>query len=90
MIWVVAQDFHYTYWTVLQAVRFLSLDPLLKAPTVDERLEALKTISTVLKNQHEVSAIQVGYGNGDYSFIRLIFSKRVRKLFDAIKDVTNP
>jgi hypothetical protein len=79
----VTQEFSFTYKPVFQSVRLLSLNPLLEASTLDERLGALELLSAVLQNQPEISAIQVGYENGDYFIIRSIFSDKTRKLFDA-------
>jgi len=79
----VTQDFSHTYRPVFQSVRLLSLDPLLEASTLDERLGALELLSAVLQYQPAVSAIQVGYGNGDYFIIRSISSEKTQKLFQA-------
>ena len=79
----VTQDFSHTYKPVFQSVRLLSLDPLLRASTLDERLGALDLLSSVLQNQPAVSALQVGYGNGDFFIIRSISSEKVRQLFHA-------
>jgi hypothetical protein len=84
----VSQDFSHTYRPVFQSVRLLSLDPLLEASTHDERLGALELLSAVLKYQPAVSAIQVGYGNGDYFIIRSISSEKTRKLFHALENST--
>jgi HD-GYP domain-containing protein (c-di-GMP phosphodiesterase class II) len=84
----VTQDFSHTYKPVFQSVRLLSLDPLLEASTLDERLGALEHLSAVLQYQPAVSAIQVGYGNGDYFIMRSISSEKTRKLFHAGENST--
>jgi HD-GYP domain-containing protein (c-di-GMP phosphodiesterase class II) len=84
----VTQDFTHTYRPVFQSVRLLSLDPLLEAKTLDERLGALEHLSTILEYQPAVSAIQVGYGNGDFFIIRSISSEKTRKLFHALENST--
>jgi len=84
----VTQDFSHTYKPVFQSVRLLSLYPLLEASTLDERLGALELLSTALQYQPAVSAIQVGYGNGDFFIIRSISSEKTRKLFYALENST--
>ncbi len=84
----VTQDFSHTYRPVFQSVHLLSFNPLMKASTLDERLGALELLGTVLQNQPEVAALQVGYGNGDYFIIRSISSEKVRKLFHARENST--
>ena len=84
----VAQNFKHTYKPVFKTINFLARDPLLQATTLEERLEALRVLSAELQNQPEISAIQVGYGNGDFFIMRSIPSEVVRKLFKATNNST--
>ncbi|NOQ14650.1 MAG: HD domain-containing protein, partial [Methyloprofundus sp.] len=69
--------------SVTQTVNFLALSPISQANTLAERLESLVLLSTALANEENMSAIQVGYLNGDYFIVRHIRSEYERKTFSA-------
>ena len=79
----VSQDFQHTYKPVFQTVHLLSMTPVMQAMNLDKRLHELQVLSTALKNKAELSAIQVGYENGDYFIIRSVATERLRSLFQA-------
>ncbi len=79
----VSQDFKHTYRPVFQTVRLLSKTPVMRASTLDERLQELGILSTALQNRAELSGLQVGYANGDYYKIRPVLSEQSRSLFQA-------
>ncbi|MDH3330344.1 MAG: hypothetical protein OEM01_14030, partial [Desulfobulbaceae bacterium] len=79
----VSMDFKDTSRDVFQVVRYLSLTPVMRASTLNERLQQLGFLSTFLEDRPEISAIQVGYANGDYFILRPLSTDRVRTLFNA-------
>ncbi len=79
----VSQGFGQTYQPVFHTVRLLSMTPVMDASTLEERLRELDLLGAVLERQAELSAIQVGYDNGDYFIVRPLRSDRTRALFEA-------
>ena len=79
----VSEDFKSTYKPVFQTVHLLSMTPVMRASTLNERLQELGILSTALQNKAELSGLQVGYANGDYFIIRPVPSDRIRTLFQA-------
>jgi len=79
----VSMDFKNVARGVFQVVRHLSSTPVTRAFTLDQRLQQLGLLSSFLEDVTEISAIQVGYENGDYFIIRPIRTDRVGILFNA-------
>ncbi|UCC56153.1 MAG: hypothetical protein JSU75_12655, partial [Gammaproteobacteria bacterium] len=79
-------DFKATYNPVADTLQLLALTPVMNAATLDSRLESLVTIRTALTNEPSVTAIQVGYDNGDYFIVRSTQSDFMRKRFSAPDD----
>jgi HD-GYP domain-containing protein (c-di-GMP phosphodiesterase class II) len=79
-------DFRATYNPVADTLQLLALAPVMNAATLDSRLESLAIIRTALVNEPSVTAIQVGYDNGDYFVVRPLHSDFMRKRFSAPDD----
>jgi len=79
----VASDFVKTYQPVFQTVTLLSLSGIIAADALEERLSSLEIFCTALRGQSEMTALQVGYENGDFFIVRSLRSERTRELFQA-------
>lgn len=77
-------DFQGTYGPVVTTVNLLSLeDRIGEAHSLDERLTLLLTFREALATQPHVSALQVGYDNGDFFIVRPLNSPYMREKFEA-------
>ena len=77
-------DFKSAYGPVVSTVNLLSLeDRITRASTREERLALLPVFSEALSTQPHVSALQVGYDNGDYFIVRPLNSPYMRQRFEA-------
>ena len=64
-------------------VRQLGFDPIATATTLEERLQRIYVLSEELAVNELVSAIYVGYDNGDFVLARPLDRPEVRRQFDA-------
>ena len=64
-------------------IDLLVLTPIVHAGTLPERLKALPLLATVLRDEPSLSAVQVGYDNGDYFVVRPLYSRFMRQRFQA-------
>ena len=76
-------DFNATYRPVLNALELLALTPLIDAKEQTARIDSLPLLVAALPDGGTVSAIQVGYANGDYFIVRPLKSSNIRKRFKA-------
>ena len=65
------------------ATRLLSLDGITQAKSLEARLEHLGFMREALHSSSELTALYVGYGNGDFFFVRHVWNDSERKIFDA-------
>ena len=79
-------DFKATYNPVADTLQLLALSPVTTATTMESRLESLETIGVALANEPTVTAIQVGYANGDYFIVRSMQTEYMRSQFSAPDD----
>lgn len=79
-------DFNATYNPVADTLRLLVTSPVMSAASLDARLKSLETIRVALTNESSVTAIQVGYDNGDYFIVRSIRTNYMRSRFSAPHD----
>lgn len=73
---------------VQSTLRQLSFDPLVTARTPDERLARLHVLTEELKASQLVSAVYVGYPNGEFILARRLDVAEVKSRFDAPADAT--
>ncbi len=64
-------------------VRQLAFDPIVTARTLEERLERLYVLSEELAVNDLLSALYVGYDNGDFILVRPLDRPEVRRRFEA-------
>ncbi len=77
-------DFKSAYGPVVSTVNLLSLEERVsRASTREERLALLPVFGEALSTQPHVSALQVGYENGDYFIVRPLNSPYMRNRFEA-------
>ncbi len=77
-------DFQGTYRPVVSTVNLLSQDDRVSgAGNLDARLALLPVFREALANQPHVSALQVGYANGDFFIVRPLNSAYMRERFES-------
>lgn len=64
-------------------VRQLAFDPIVTARTLEERLERLYVLSEELAVNELLSALYVGYDNGDFILVRPLDLPETRRRFDT-------
>ncbi len=69
--------------TVCQTIRILGTTPVMSANSLEERLAYVPIFNAALLEEPNLSALQVGYGTGDFFIVRPINSKYMRKQFKA-------
>lgn len=65
------------------ALRSLAFDPIVSAANLDERLARVPVLAAELAANPLVSAIYVGYANGDFLLVRPLADVRMRQQFRA-------
>jgi len=75
-------DFLSTQKTVNQTVRILGKTPIISANRLDQRLKSVAVFREALAADPNLSALQVGYDNGDYFIVRTL-DNHLRELFEA-------
>jgi HD-GYP domain-containing protein (c-di-GMP phosphodiesterase class II) len=68
---------------VALTIDLLARQPVVAAQTLDERLVGLPFFREALKSNASVSAIYVGYGNGDFFLVRPLTSAILKNQFKA-------
>ena len=76
-------DFKATYGPVVHALELLALSPIVAAKTRSARLDRLPLLVAALRDGGAVSAIQVGYDDGDYFIVRPLVAEDMRRRFAA-------
>jgi len=64
-------------------INLLVLTPIVNADTLPERLENIPLLVTLLRDEASLSAVQVGYDNGDYFIVRPLNTSFMRQRFQA-------
>nr|WP_067286326.1 HD domain-containing phosphohydrolase [Marinobacterium profundum] len=65
-------EFQRTYQPIVQLINMLTLDSIVKAQTPTERLARLTLLARALEQRPQITALQIGYANGDYLVVRPI------------------
>jgi HD-GYP domain-containing protein (c-di-GMP phosphodiesterase class II) len=76
-------DFRGTYHSVAEIIKLLALSPVVKAGSLEERIKSVEMFATALLGEPSLSAIQLGYPNGDYFIVRSLTSNSLRQTFSA-------
>ncbi len=79
----ISLDFRASYAPAAQTVKLLGLSPVVDAASLEERIASVEMFATALSGQPTVSALQVGYPNGDYFVLRPLSSASLRETFAA-------
>lgn len=64
-------------------LRVLALDPIADATTLEERLHRLRVFSTDLRASPLLTAVYIGYDNGDYFLVSPLNQPEIRKSYHA-------
>ena len=67
-------------------VTWASVAPLASAGSLRERMLSLPTLAEVLKRRPQLTAVYVGYENGDFFLVRSLRDDALRKVFRAPPD----
>ena len=65
------------------AVRLLSFDGVARATTLETRMSNLGFMREALNSSEALSAIYIGYGNGDFFMVRRVWNETDRTAFNA-------
>ena len=79
-------DFRGTYRPVGDTLALLALSDIIRANSLDERLEFLELFNETLGSEPAVTGIQVGYPNGDFFITRPAKARETRDKFNAPDD----
>ena len=76
-------DLRATYHPVAESLKLLALSPLGGAQTLEQRLASLDRLQVALNDERAVTAVQIGYANGDYFVVRSLALAGMRGTFNA-------
>ena len=69
--------------SVVNTLRLLELDPLSRANNYEQRLERLSVLARTLETNDILSAVYVGYADGDFFLLRSLEDPNVREKMNA-------
>jgi HD-GYP domain-containing protein (c-di-GMP phosphodiesterase class II) len=81
-------DFNGTRKTVAQTLSILGTTPVVSAMSLERRLEVLPTFQASLLAEQNLTALQVGYDNGDYFIVRVLRDDVMRKQFNGPQEAS--
>lgn len=64
-------------------LRTLSFDPIVSAPRLQDRLDRMRLLAEELAANPLISALYVGYDNGDFLLVRMLDDQDIREYFGA-------
>lgn len=76
-------DFRGTYHSVAETIKLMALSPVVNAASLDERMKSVEMFTTALRGEPSLSAIQLGYPDGDFFIVRPLTSPTLRQTFSA-------
>ena len=76
-------DFKVSYHAVAETIRLMALSPVIEADSLEERIQSLDMFATALMGEQSLSAIQLGYADGDFFIVRTLPSDAMRRAFSA-------
>ena len=76
-------DLHAKHLQTTGSINLLVHTRLVHASDLSQRLEQLSLLTTVLQGNHALSALQIGYANGDYFIVRPLNDTYMRQRFQA-------
>ena len=76
-------DFRGTYHSVAETIKLMALSPVIDAASLDEKVKSVEMFTTALRGEPSLSAIQLGYPNGDFFIVRPLTSPTLRQTFSA-------
>lgn len=79
-------DFLRTYQPIVQTVNMLTLDSLVSAWTLEERLSKIPLLAKALEQRPQVMGLRFGYESGDAFIVRPAHTESIRKAFAAPED----
>jgi len=79
----VVLNYYKTYNPVFNSLKLLSHSPLSTSKSFEERLKYVGVLSTALNTEDSVTAVQIGYDNGDFFILRKLNTDSLKKQFNA-------
>ena len=76
-------DFRGIYHSVVESINLIALTPVIDAHSLEDRVRSVEMFATALRGEPSLSAIQLGYANGDYFIVRPLTSPELRQTFAA-------
>jgi HD-GYP domain-containing protein (c-di-GMP phosphodiesterase class II) len=76
-------DFRGTYHSVAETIKLMALSPLINADTLEQRVKSVAMFASALQGERSLSAIQLGYPNGDFFIVRPLTPVNLRQTFSA-------
>ena len=76
-------NYYKTYNPVFNSLKLLSHSSLSTSTSFEERLKYVGVLSTALNTEDSVTAVQVGYDNGDFFILRKLNTDSLKKQFSA-------
>ncbi|MBN3562727.1 cache domain-containing protein [Aliamphritea spongicola] len=76
-------EFQRSYAPVAQTVNLLLQTKLTTANNISARLRSLPLLAAALENRPELTALEVGYANGDFFIVRVMNDDHMRDVFSA-------
>ncbi len=76
-------NFNKTYNPVFNSIKLLSYSHISEASSIDERLDYIAVLSTAMATEESITAIQLGYENGDFFIVRKLNTDALIKNFTA-------
>ena len=74
-------DFRGIYHSVVESIKLIALTPVINADSLEDRAKSVEMFATALRGEPSLSAIQLGYANGDYFIVRPLASPDLRQTF---------
>lgn len=76
-------NYRKTYNPVHNSLAMLSHSSLSASKTFEQRLKYIGSISAALYSEASITAIQIGYENGDYFIVRKLNTPHLKEMFNA-------
>ena len=76
-------EFEKTHAPTADIVELLALNPIMQASSREERTSKVALFNAILKKKPSLSALSVGYSNGDYFIVRSLQNEDMKALFSA-------
>lgn len=81
-------EFENTHGPTANTIELISLSPIMQVSNLEERITQIALFNAVLKDKPSISALSVGYANGDYFIVRSLYDEYMKERFSAPGDAS--